>query len=337
MTERQLRRVWQKKTGRIWRELEERFAPPVPVGRHLREIVDRDFAEEAREATRTDEGEAVLEELLTDYRQRAEEEFQKLVRELVEYPLYLLEKGLLDSKQGARGSRPERCDELRLRHRRRVLEFVAQREVPLVHLLEGRFDTGGRPIPWEILAREWKRAHPKDPLKPDTLRRYYHRARTDPRVCGPFFDELRRLCAEWADRATKTLNTLQGMGARKEDTFVRFTEPRPLHPELASVWNIPPGTPVQSAIHTQKLTPELAAAFRSAARVGCVWTARAFALPPDSRLCARHDCRGCRVFRALRKAGFLDVSPQALTDPELLLAERENEVRQFREQFVLPR
>lgn len=340
MTDNQLRRVWQKETTRTWRELARRFALPVPVPRHVRKIVERDFAEEVTEASRTSEGEVALEELLTDYGKRAEEEFLEFLRGLVGYVQTLGEKGLLDSKEDGHGSGTDGsgsapqaaggAEEFRLRHRRRLLEFVAHREVPLIHLLEGRFDTGGRPILWKDLAREWKRAHSKDPLKPDTLRRYYHRARTDPRVCEPFIRDLRRLWAEWAER----LDMLQGLGARKEDIFMRFTGPIPVHPDLAPALNVPPGTLVGEEVYSAKYPPEVAAALRSAARAKCMWTARIFAFPRDVRFCARRDCRGCRVLRALRKPGFLQVPRHALRDPEQLAAWREDEVRRFREQFV---
>ena len=185
-------------------------------------------------------------------------------------------------------------------------------------------------ISWEDLARKWQRAHPEDPLKPDTLRRYWHRARTDSRVCESYIRDQRRLWLRWAER----LGELEKAGARREDMFVRHTEPRPVHPDVARALGLPSGALVREEVYTAKPRPQVAAALRAAAGAKCVWTARLFTFPRDVRLCTRRDCRGCRILRALRNSDILDIPSDLLRNRELLAAWREEEVRRFREQFV---
>jgi hypothetical protein len=82
-----------------------------------------------------------------------------------------------------------------LERRLRIVDFVAQTEVPFAYLLQRRLDTGGRRITWEPLSAEWSRTHPDDLLRREPLRVAYNRARREPYLREVYFD---RKFAAWA-------------------------------------------------------------------------------------------------------------------------------------------
>jgi len=226
-------------------------------------------------------------------------------------------------------------EEFRLRHRRRVLEFVASREVPLLSLLEGSFDTGGRHTRWERLEANWNRANPKDPLKWETLKRYYFRARRDERVREAYLANLRRLWGEWAERVTRTQEMLASGGRGIENVFVQFSEPRPVSPEESEIFGWPPGKKMSGVEFRAKYPPKVGAALAKAWKAKCVLPATSLAFPKDTEFCRRRDCRGCRIYRALKHAAILEVESAVLQDPRRLAELRAELERRFREKFWL--
>jgi len=88
---------------------------------------------------------------------------------------------------------------------------VAYRAVPELELLRGSFRPLGGRIRWADMAKQWNRANLEDPLKPDTLRRHYLRARAHPRVGPAYLEQVRQ---KWL-RAAKRMQHLAA--ATKEE------------------------------------------------------------------------------------------------------------------------
>ena len=107
------------------------------------------------------------------------------------------------------------------RRRLRILDFVAQRQVPFAYLLQRELGTAGRRIAWKKLCAEWNKAHPDDAMTPEQLRVMYGRARREKYLCETYFDGKFRDWARQAEHLRPILGPLELSGRRPEDLFVR--------------------------------------------------------------------------------------------------------------------
>jgi hypothetical protein len=171
--------------------------------------------------------------------------------------------------------------------RLRIVDFVAQTEVPFPYLLQRRLDTGGRRIFWGPLSTEWNRTHPDDPLGREPLRVAYTRARNEPYLREVYFDRKFAAWARIGDELPRTTDVLLAAHSRDiegmpvpEDIFVALhrgqaivTESRP--PE----WFEPLNTTIR---HKCRLIPCEAG-----------W-------PRGEALCSEGRCGTCDVWSQLR-------------------------------------
>jgi hypothetical protein len=76
------------------------------------------------------------------------------------------------------------------KRRLHVVEFVADRALPLSALLHRTLDdTGGKRLPWRGLSAEWNKMHPYDQMTPAALRRTYWRAKREGRLRAVYFEQ----------------------------------------------------------------------------------------------------------------------------------------------------
>jgi len=267
---------WKINTARVWRELEAKLKLPSPVPPADRQGVGADFADEVADAT----CEADLEILLDGYRESAE----GVITTCASYAAAL---GVMVAprRKGARKAPREVSPQqvFRLRQLMRVLAFVANHILPLQSQLNGELIPPQR-VKWEEVAMAWKKAHPGDRHKPDTLRVYYWRARTDPRVSEPYVTRIRKLWSKWAEGILVALSA----------------------PEYLSYTLTPDGKlDSVSQRFPARVARALGAGFdRKRGRLR-----RTFFWPPETQFCI--DCavsprQDCPAFQALCEAGLIE-------------------------------
>jgi len=267
---------WKTETARVWRELEGKWKLPKPVPPANHRDVDADFEEEVTAAT----CEAELEELLDGYRESAE----RVVTSCASYAI-ALGVALAPQRKGARKAPREVSPQeaFRLRQRTRVLAFVANRILPLQSQLDGELIPPQR-VKWEEVAMAWKKAHPGDRHKPDTLRVYYWRARTDPRVYEPYVTRIRKLWSEWAEGILVALSASE---------YLSYT--------------LTPDGKLDSV--SQRFPARVARALGAGFDRKCGRLRRTFFWPPETQFCI--DCavsprQDCPAFQALCEAGLIE-------------------------------
>ena len=150
--------VWRECWAWVWQQVRQEYG--VALTPTSRRCVEAHF-----------EGDLLDYESEADMRGAAEESWLEYARSHAE--VVLREAGRRPRRASPRQARARaavrqtvatRAAEDRLR---RVLEFVAWRAVPELELLRGSFRPFRGRIAWENMAKQWNRANPEDPLKPN--------------------------------------------------------------------------------------------------------------------------------------------------------------------------
>jgi len=271
-----VRREWRQHTARIWREFQDEYGVRIP--RPDRDEVENDYSDELEALTfvadptvRRDK----LEHILAQFRELAEEALRRVLRAVRENLAASKEPAATPRRNTPSQERP--ANAFRLRHRLAVLRFVADREVSLLAQAEGHLKPPGR-VAWPPVAADWNRSHPRDPLKRETLARYFRRARGDRRVVEIYVAERRSFWQRHKD-------VLDALGP----------------PGRLRVAESPDGGRYRI---TARLPEKEGSAQEAAAKQRCALTATIFAWPRQTRFC-RKNCARCRLPAQFLEAGLL--------------------------------
>ncbi|MGD0110761.1 MAG: hypothetical protein ABSD48_02745 [Armatimonadota bacterium] len=331
---------FRRRLDAIWK-LNERKHKIKPVARELRRMVERKYLTGVHDA---DDG------LLAD--------IEGGVVEFIQDDLPVI---VLWAQREAANPRAERLpDSVKLRgrtrryqkpfeRRLRIVDFVAQRQVPFAYLVQREFDTAGRRVDWKRMSDEWNKTHPDDKMDAEPLRVMYERAKREEYLRQMYFDRKFRDWAKHAGALRPMLNWLEDAGLRPEDVFVKaiagqstrlLEEARRLLERAQALRRANEAEDIDSAARERneelargleasaqpltrasqvkewsgisvQLSPGSGSALARAVRRNCGLTEGFVAYPRGTVFCERQRCHRCKFGADLLREGFI-AAPRGL-------------------------
>ena len=175
-----------------------------------------------------------------------------------------------------------------LERRLRIVDFVAQTEVPFAYLLQRRLDTGGRRISWRPLSEEWNRTHGDDAFDPKALRVAYNRARAETYLREVYFDRKFAAWARIGDDLPRAMDLLLATHTRgiegmpgPEDVFVALHQGQ--------------------AVVTERRPAEWYEPLKTNICFKCRLVSHEAGWPKGDVLCSEGHCGTCDVWSQLRE------------------------------------